>query len=122
MMEINESGSKRVLILVQPRANAGGYSRPAKSFQQDQDAIDYALEGDAILHVFEDSTVYPMIMGARSGADWGRSMAEIYLYSGLDLEKSEITNMCFHEDVEASKAFIDSLVDYVISCRCEQEA
>ncbi len=122
MMNTNENGSKRVLILVHPAANAGGSSRPAKSFQSDDDAIDYALEGDAILYVFEDSTVYPMTMGARSGADWGRSMAESYLYSGLELKKSEIIDMCYHEDAEGSKAFVDSLVDYVISCRAEQEA
>jgi len=121
-MDTNENGSKLVLILVHPVANAGGFSRPAKSFQKNQDAIDYALEGDSILYVFEDSTVYPMTMGAKSGADWGRSMAESYIYSGLELEKSEIIDMCYHEDAEGSKAFVDSLVDYVISCRSEQEA
>jgi hypothetical protein len=122
MMDTNENGSKRVLILVHPVTNAGGYSRPAKSFQGDQAALDYALEGDAILYVFEDSTVYPMIRGARSGAALGSSIAESYLYSGMDMDKSEILEMCYDEDAEAAKAFVNSLVDYVIECRAEREA
>ncbi len=104
MMDTNENGSKRLLILVHPVTNVGGYSRPAKSFQDDQAALDYALEGDALLYVFEDLTVYPMTRGARSGSDWGSSIADSYLYSGLDLEKPEILEMCYHEDTEAAKA------------------
>ena len=119
-MDTNENGSKRVLILVRPTPSAGGYSRPAKSFLSDQSALDYALEGDALLYVFEDSTVYPMVRGARSGADWGSSIAESYLYSGVELEKSDILDMCFHEDKEASIGFVNALVDYVIECRAEK--
>ncbi|ANP63867.1 MULTISPECIES: hypothetical protein [Vibrio] len=121
-MDINENGSKRVLILVNPTPSAGGHTRPAKSFLSEQSALDYALEGDALLYVFEDSTVYPMVRGARSGAGWGRSMAESFLYSGLELEKGEVIDMCFHEDKQTSIGFVNVLVDYVIECRKEQEA
>lgn len=121
MMETNENGSKRVLILVHPASSADGCSRPAKSSQTEQGALDYALEGDALLYVFEDSTVYPMTRGATSGAGWGKSMAEFYLHSGLELEKQEIMDMCFHDDSEAALAFIDSLVDCVIDCCAEKE-
>ncbi|HHX8322788.1 TPA: hypothetical protein ACVOYR_001475 [Vibrio alginolyticus] len=122
MKNTNENGSKRVLILVHPTANVSGYLRPAKSFQTDQDALDYALEGDAFIYVFEDGTTYPTTMGPKSGVDWGSCIAEAYLYSDLVPEKSDILDMCFHEDKEASIAFVNSLVDYVIECRTEKEA
>ncbi len=122
MMETNENGSKRLLILVHPTINSEDSSRPAKSFQTNEDAMEYALEGDALLYLFEDKTVYPMVRGARSGARWGSSMAEAYLYSDLQMTKEDIINMCSHEDTEASDAFLESLVDYVINCRSEQEA
>ncbi len=120
-METNENGNKRVLILVYRAANAGGYSRSAKSFQTEQGTLDYALEGDALLNVFEGLIVYRMTRGARSGLDWSSSIAESYLYYGAELEKSESIDMCVHEDKEGSKAFINSLVDYGIGCRAEQE-
>lgn len=120
MMDINDNGSKRVLILVHPVTNANGPGRPAKSFHTDQEALDYALEGDTILYMFADLSVYPVIRGAYSGEEWGRSIAESFLYSGLSLSPSEVLDMCFHEDSEASKAFIHSLVDYVIDCHTDR--
>ncbi|WP_417883680.1 hypothetical protein [Vibrio rumoiensis] len=114
MMFTNENGSQRTLILVHPKSNHGGSKRPSKSFKEDQAALDYALEGDEMLYIFEDGSVYLMVRGARSGADWGASIAESFLHSGLELNKSEVLGMCFNEDAEASKAFIGELVDYVI--------
>ncbi|MDW2170128.1 hypothetical protein R7Z48_11885 [Vibrio sp. 1567] len=121
-MDTNENGSKRVLILVYPTPSDGGYSRPAKSFLSDQSALDYALEGDALLYVFEDGTTYPTTMGPKSGVDWGSSVAEAYLYSDWVPEKSDILDMCFHEDKEACIGFVNALVDYVIECRAEKVA
>ncbi|MBT0094263.1 hypothetical protein [Vibrio alginolyticus] len=122
MMDTHENGSKRVLILVYPTPSAGGYSRPAKSFLSDQSALDYALEGDALLYVFENGTTYLTTMESQSGVDWGSCIAKAYLYSDLVPEKSDILDMCFHEDKEASIGFVNVLVDYVIECRKEQEA
>lgn len=121
MMFTNENGSQRTLILIYPKANSNGSKRPSKSFKEDQAALDYALEGDDMLYIFEDGSVYPMVRGARSGADWGASIAESFLYSGLELNKSEVLDMCFNEDAEASKAFISELVDYVIECHEQAE-
>ncbi|HCG7109449.1 TPA: hypothetical protein NJ338_003254 [Vibrio parahaemolyticus] len=121
-MDTNENGSKRVLILVHPTPSAGGYSRPAKSFLSDQSALDYALEGDALLYVFENGTTYLTTMEPQSGVDWGSSVAESYLYSGVEPEKSDILDMCFHEDKEARIGFVNVLVDYVIECRAEKVA
>ncbi|MFV0574822.1 MAG: hypothetical protein ACK5NC_05325 [Vibrio sp.] len=121
-MNINENGSPRQLIIVHPKANRDGSKRPSKSFKEDQAALDYALEGDDMLYIFEDGMVYPMARGPKSGASWGQFVAEGYLYSGLELNKDELLKMCFHEDTEASKAFIEVLVDCFIEYRTEVEA
>ncbi len=122
MMETNENGSKRVLIVVHPAVNSEDSSRPTKWFVNEKSAIDYALEDDAFIYLFEDGTAYPITMGAKSGAAWGHSMAKAYLYSDLAMKKEGIIHMCNLDDTEASKAFLESLVDYVINCRSEQEA
>jgi hypothetical protein len=44
MMETNENGNTRVLTLVHPAANVDGHSRPAKSLQTEQGALDCAID------------------------------------------------------------------------------
>lgn len=119
----NESWSKLVSILVQPAANnAIDKLRPTKSFQTEKAAFEYALEGDAFIYVFENGTTYLTTMKAQYGVDWGSCISKAYLYSDLVPEKSDILDMCFHEDKQTSTGFVNVLVDYVIECRKEQEA
>lgn len=103
------------------RSHENGSARPAKTFQDELIAMDYAENGDELLEVFEDGSIYRSTRGADSGAEWGINIAESYLYSGLPMDKQNIMDMCFHEDTEAAKAFVDSLVDYVIECHEERE-
>ncbi|PWI32152.1 hypothetical protein DI392_17480 [Vibrio albus] len=122
MMDVNENNSKRTVIVVHPAEQPDSTRRPAQAFSNTQDALDYAHEGDDLLAVYEDGTVYSSFRGVDHGASWGESIAESFLYSGLELDKPKILDMCFHEDVEASKAFVGVLVDYVIECHAEREA
>lgn len=118
----HENGSKLVMIIVAPIRQWDGSARPAKTFQDALTAMDYAQNGDELLEVFEDGSIYRSTRGADSGAEWGADIADGYLYSGLPMDKQGIIDMCFHEDTEAAKAFVNSLVDYVIECHAEREA
>lgn len=117
----HENGSKLVMIIVAPIRQWDGSARPAKTFQDALTAMDYTQNGDELLEVFEDGSIYRSTRGADSGAEWGLDIAESYLYSGLPMDKQNIMDMCFHEDTEAAKAFVDSLVDYVMECHEERE-
>ncbi|CAM3208633.1 hypothetical protein [Vibrio diazotrophicus] len=117
----HENGSKLMMTIVAPSRQLDDSARPAKTFQDELLAMDYAQNGDELLEVFEDGSIYRSTRGADSGAEWGINIAESYLYSGLPMDKQNIMDMCFHEDTEAAKAFVDSLVDYVIECHEERE-
>ncbi|APC86875.1 hypothetical protein V3H41_17820 [Vibrio parahaemolyticus] len=121
-MDTNENGSKLTTIIVAPIKQWGGSARPTQTFQDEKSAMEYAQEGDKLLGVFEDGSIYCSIRGTDKGAEWGSDIAEGFLYSGLPLDKQGVLDMCFHEDTKAAKAFVNSLVDYVIECHAEKEA
>lgn len=115
-MDTNENGSKLTTIIVTPIKQWGGSARPTLTFQDEKSAMEYAQKGDKLLGVFEDGSIYCSIRGTDS------DIAEGFLYSGLQLDKQGVLDMCFHEYTKAAKAFVNSLVDYVIECHAEREA
>lgn len=116
------SSNKRILILVIPTRQPYCPSRPSKTFTDNRLAMTYAKHGDQLLELFEDGTTHRFTRGADSGAEWGANIAEAYLYSNLPMDKTEILDMCFNEDIEARKAFVSALVNYVLDCQAELEA
>lgn len=121
-MKATGSSNKRILILVIPTGQPFSPARPSKTFTDDKLAMSYAKHGDQLLELFEDGTTHRFTRGADCGAEWGASIAEAYLYSNLPMLRTKILDMCFNEDIEASKAFVSALVDYVIDCQAELEA
>lgn len=121
-MKTIENNNKRILILVVPAQQPYPPTRPSKTFTDDKLAMSYAQSGDQLLELFEDGTTHRFTRGADSGTEWGTNLAEAYLYSDFPMDKTEVLDMCFNEDIEASQAFVSALVDYVIDCQAEMEA